>query len=130
MLIVGRFYRQALSRNTRIPLSWNASGVYYLLVERFLCVLCIPLRSSGMKSRLGGLLRTKYFYAILNCFSLRENVTGFQLFLKWLGGRNLRGRLGEVSFEFAHDSGEFRIQIIRDACFEFVDMLIEQKALG
>jgi len=32
-----------------------------------------------------GLLRTKYFYAILNCFSLRENVTGFQLFLKWLG---------------------------------------------
>jgi hypothetical protein len=23
-----------LRRNTRIPLSWNASGVYYLLVER------------------------------------------------------------------------------------------------
>jgi len=67
-----------------IPLSWNASGDQYLLVERFLCVLCIPLCSSGMKPLLGGLLRTKYFYAILNCFSLRENVTGFQLFLKWL----------------------------------------------
>jgi len=67
-----------------ITLWRNASGDQYLLVERFLCVLRIPLCSSGMKSRLCGLLRTKYFYAILNCFSLCENVTGFQLFLKWL----------------------------------------------